>query len=151
MDEENPMTETVTVLKADLDTLVAASLRWLPDDLDTDARLAFDRLYDARYETPAAGGDQPEPLPDGIFGRVELPGWRNHTGWITDEVRFGEQMCVVRDWDGRVIAMVKLGPACQVLPLPTPLKRPEPRLALPAGRGEDQDPDEDLTDEHGPF
>ena len=96
---------------------------------------------------PPAAPDPEPPLPDGIFGRVELPGWRNHTGWITDEVRFGEQMCVVRNWDGQVVAMVKLGPACQVLPLPTPLKRPEPKAAITAGARDDDDEDLDDPDD----
>ena len=49
-----PENETVTVQRADLDIVVTTCLRWLPDDLDTAVRLAFDRISDARYETPAA-------------------------------------------------------------------------------------------------
>ena len=108
--------------------------------------------------TWAVSQREPEatPLPEGIFGRVELPGYRQHTGWITEETVFGLQMAVIRDWDGRVLAEVALGPGSQVVHLPTPLKRPEPRAALPRGTGwddgpgEDFDPDEDLDDEDGP-
>jgi hypothetical protein len=75
--------------------------------------------------------EQPEPeappLPDGQYGRIELPGYRNHTGWVTEETRFGVQMAVVRDWDGGVVAEVAPGPLCQFVHLPTPLKRPEPQ------------------------
>ncbi len=92
---------------------------------------------------------EPEPpLPDGIFGRVELPGYRQHTGWITEEPRFGQQMAVVRDWDGREIAMAALGPGCQVVVLPTPRKRPEPPKALTSGSAWD-DEDDDYDEEAG--
>lgn len=142
MAAEYPM---AAVRKDDLDVLLVACLKYLPDEPDQDITAAFGRLGDARREDAGAVPEPDEdPRPDGFYGRVELPGWRNHTGWITDEVRFGEQMCVVRDWDGHVLAMVRLGPACQVLPRPTPLKRPEPRAALPPGSGWDGDgPDDD--------
>jgi hypothetical protein len=141
MQPEYPM---ATVRKDDLDVAAGLILRYVPDDAlnNPDVRAAFGRLDDARHEdTGAAAEPEGDTRPDGIWGRVELPGWRNHTGWITDEVRFGEQMCVVRNWDGQVIAMVKLGPACQVLPLPTPLKRPGPVAAITAG-GDDEDLDD---------
>ena len=85
----------------------------------------------ARYGQPsrlpavreAPGVDE---RPPGFWGRVELPGYRNHTGWITDEPRFGQQMCVVRDWDGIEVAAVAIGPACQVIHLATPRRRPDP-------------------------
>lgn len=110
---------------------------------------------------PVAAPAEP-PLPPGQFARVELPGYRNHTGWVTEETRFGAQTAVVRDWDGREIAAVALGPGCQVLFLPTPLRRPEPELAaLPAGAhyGDEMTQDEagawrelrDDDDGSGPF
>lgn len=109
-------------------------------------------LLDALGEGDGEAGDAPEPpLPDGIFGRIELPGRRNHTGWIADEPRFGIQMAVVRDWDGNVIAEVGVGPLVQIVRLPTPLKRPEPPKAITAGRGwfgadfRDDDEDDDET------
>jgi hypothetical protein len=65
------------------------------------------------------------PATDGRFwGKIELPGYRSYTGWITDEQRFGVQMAVVRDWDGREIAAVTPGPNSPVIRLPTPLQRP---------------------------
>jgi hypothetical protein len=44
-------------------------------------------------------GPEPE-LPEGEFGRIEMPGYRQHTGWVTDGTRFGHPVAVVRDWDG---------------------------------------------------
>ena len=66
-------------------------------------------------------------------------------------------MAVVRDWDGREMAAVTIGPNSQVVYLPTPLKRPEPRAAITASASwEDDDctcTDPDGTDpdcpEHG--
>jgi hypothetical protein len=131
---EYPMT---AVRKDDLDVLVVACLKHLPDDVSEDVRAAFIRLDDARHEAPAAS--EPDPLPDGVFGRIELPGWRNHTGWITDETRFGIQMAVVRDRAGAVLAEVAVGPGCQLVRLAPPLQSPEP-LAITGG-GEDEDPE----------
>jgi transcriptional regulator with XRE-family HTH domain len=100
------------------------------------------RLAGALSADPAAllpgYPEDPEPsLPEGVYGRVELPGYRNHTGWVTEETRFGVQMAVVRDWDGAVAAEVAPGPLCQFVHLPTPLKRPEVQeraaIAAPAG------------------
>jgi hypothetical protein len=86
-----------------------------------------------------------EDLPPGEFARIELPGRREHTGWITEETRFGVQMAVVRNWDGVVLAEVAMGPGCQKVNLATPLRRPEParaRFALPSSRDprEEDDP-----------
>lgn len=91
-------------------------------------------LLGAEYFSAPEPEPEADPRPPGIWGRVELPGRRDHTGWITEETRFGAQVAVVRDWDGHEVAWVAIGPGCQVLPLPTPLKRPEPAKALPAGR-----------------
>ena len=90
-------------------------------------------------------GSEPEPLPlpEGTFGRVELPGYRQHTGWITEEPRFGQQAAVVRDWNGAEIAVAVLGPGCQVVHLPTPRKRPDPPKAITGGQWSD---DDDLDD-----
>lgn len=98
----------------------------------------------------AAEGREPS-LPEGIYGRIELPGYRNHTGWVTEETRFGVQMAVVRDWDGRVVAEVAPGPLCQFVHLPTPLKRPEPqeRAAITSGNPWGDEPDD--WDERNPF
>lgn len=134
------MTDTVTVLREDLETMMAylASGPWTPADKPEVAG-AWRRLTEAKdaglEAREAAGQPQEPPLPPGIYARVELPGWRNHTGWVTAEMRFGATAAVVRDWEGNEVAMVYPGPACQVLPLPTPLRRPdpEPLAALPAG------------------
>jgi transcriptional regulator with XRE-family HTH domain len=97
---------------------------------------------------PLSGPGAEPQLPDGRWGRIEMPGYRQHTGWIADEPRFGQQAAVVRDWDGRVVAEVFLGPACRVVYLPTPLNRPgpdEPQAIAAGGWGGD------LDDEGGPF
>jgi hypothetical protein len=128
---------TVTVARADLDVLVTACLSWLPDEVNEQTREAFTRLDGARYDD---AGQDPGPLPDGFFGRVELPGYRSHTGFITEETRFGAQVAVVRDWNGALVAEVCIGPMCQVVHLPAPLRRPEP-AALTAGSGYDDEVD----------
>jgi hypothetical protein len=94
----------------------------------------------------AAGGQvaTPDPRPDGFYGRVEIPGMRNHTGWVTEETRFGTQLAVIRDWNGAVIAEMGIGPACRVLHLPTPLKPPE-------HYAEDDDPSGEGWDREDPF
>lgn len=89
------------------------------------------------------------PLPPGQFVRVELPGYRQHTGWVTEETRAGAGVLVIRDWNGAVQAEVFPGAGCQVVHLPTPLKRPEasPQLAI-SGRdfiGDDLDDYPDRT------
>ena len=94
------------------------------------------------YPVPAAA--QAPPLPPGRWGRVELPGYRQHTGWITEETRFGVQMAIVRNFDGIEEAAVAVGPGSRVVFLPTPLRRPEPLAELPAGAhegyyGDDED------------
>ena len=108
-----------------------------PEVRELDRKYA-DAIRGAAAELVLGGVPDPEPdpeppLPGGIFGRVELPGYRQHTGWITEEPRFGQQMAVVRDWDGREVAMAALGPGCQVVVLPTPRKRPEVPKAITAG------------------
>jgi hypothetical protein len=91
------------------------------------------------------------PLPDGVYARIEMPGRREHTGWVTDETRFGVQAAVVRDWDGRELAAVFPGPACRLIYLPTPLRRPEPQAALTAGDpwADDREDTADLFEDDG--
>jgi hypothetical protein len=138
------LTDTVTVRREDLETMMAylAAGPWTPADKPGVAE-AWRRLTEAKdagleeREAIAALPLEP-PLPPGQFGRIELPGYRNHTGWITEETRFGVQLAVIRDWDGHEVAAVAVGPLCQVVYLPTPLRRPDPGplAALPAGHYE---------------
>ena len=95
---------------------------------------------------PHRGPESPAPLPDGIWARVEMPGYRENTGWVTEETRFGAQAAVVRDWDGGIEAEVILGPGCRVVRLPVPLRRPGPQAALPAGDPWRGDGGEDAED-----
>lgn len=62
--------------------------------------------------------------PVGIYGRLELPGRREWTGWITSEERFGVTMCVVRDWDGIELVAAQPGPNAAVVKLIPPGLRP---------------------------
>ena len=144
---EYPMT---TVRKDDLDVLLTACLRHVPSGPDPDLQMAFGRLDDAR-RADAAPEPAADPRPDGFWGRVEIAGYRDATGWVTDEPRFGLQMAVVRDWDGRVIDEFAMGPNSRIEHLPTPLKRPEAPKAITvwgsAAEGEAGDPDEYLTDD----
>ena len=125
---------------------------WLVDwdDLDDGQREADMRIGEAVAEhlglTLAAA--EP-PLPEGQYARVELPGYRQHTGWVTEETRFGVQMAVIRDWDGREMAAAVIGANSQVVYLPTPRKRPDPlaiAMAIEASGDFDGDfyePDDD--------
>jgi hypothetical protein len=107
-------------------------------------------------QVQAPPSDDTSPLPPGRWGRVEMPGYRQHTGWIAEEARFGQAAAVVRDWDGAVVADVFPGPACRVVYLPTPLSRPDPeRQAITAsswhGDDDDDPDDDDLGQDGGPF
>ena len=99
-------------------------------------------LLPDRAPKGAAEGREPE-LPEGIYGRVELPGMRSDTGWITEGTLGGQTVLVVRDWNGCPLGEYILGPACRLVHLPTPLKRPETqeRAAITSGRGWDEDDD----------
>lgn len=149
----------VTVRKGDLDIVVAACSSYLPSEVSPEVLDAFARVLRTSDEAHGIEGEvrpaEPEadPRPEGIYGRVELPGRRNHTGWIAGASVWGTEGLVVRDWDGRIIADVVMGPGCEVVRLPTPLKRPESRLALTAGPAW-SDPDDDPDDRSwgdGPF
>ena len=104
----------------------------------------FTETYDLVTEGGSAEPPAEEPsLPEGIYGRVELPGMRSDTGWITEGMRGGQTVLVVRDWNGCPLGEYILGPACRLVHLPTPLKRPETqeRAAITSGRGWDEDDD----------
>jgi hypothetical protein len=64
---------------------------------------------------------------------VELPGFVHYTGWVAEGARAGCPVVIIRDWDGLTIAEVVPQAMRQLVPLPTPLKRPEPQRALTAG------------------
>jgi hypothetical protein len=104
----------------------------------------LEALEDEDGDEPAA---DPEPLPSGRYGRIEIPGYRENEGWISEETRFGLQVAVVRDRAGTETAAIGMGPLCRVVWLPVPEVRPEPMAALPAGGsglfGDIGDPDED--------
>lgn len=147
------MAETVTVLRDDLATLmsITAAGQWNRIDHPEIAE-AWHRLTEAKdADLEAREAAQDAPLPPGRWGRVELPGYRQHTGWITEETRFGVQMAIVRDFDGIEEAAVAVGPGSQVVFLPTPLRRPEAALtALPAGSYEGYYAEEGDGDTGGP-
>lgn len=131
------------------------------DLVDADDAIAAERNVRSEYAAAALGeirqladkaarttaeAEPVPPLPPGKWGRVELPGRREHTGFIAEETRFGQQAAVVRNWDGAEVATVYGGPGCQMVWLPAPLKRPEPQRAITAGpvtwRADEDDPDD---------
>ena len=91
-----------------------------------------------QYARKALDGEVPPPepkdpaLPPGEWARVEIMGHDQVTGWVTDGTRAGVPVLVIRDWDGRVLREVPGQSLYQFVPLPTPLKRPDPVAALPA-------------------
>ena len=139
-----PENETVTVRRDDLELLRKVAACYVPHPPTDDIREVMERTLAALRGPGGAevAEAELEPLPEGFFGRVEIPGMRNHTGWVTEETRFGAQLAVVRDWNGAVIAEMGIGPACRVLHLPTPLKRPDTPLAITSG---------DFSDEYDPL
>ena len=106
------------------------------------------------YAQKALDGKVPPPepkdpaLPPGEYARVEIMGHDYETGWVTDGMRAGVPVLVIRDWDGRVLREVPGQSLYQFVPLATPLKRPDPQQALTARSFEDE---LDLDDAGGPF
>lgn len=120
-----------------------------------------------QYARKALNGEVPPPfeptpkipaLPPGEYARVEIMGHDQVTGWVTDGTRAGVPVLVIRDWDGRVLREVPGQSLYQFVPLPTPLKRPDPVAALPGPAsgwknlaGLDDDPWAGQDDESNPF
>ena len=94
-----------------------------------------------QYARKALDGEVPPPfslpLPPGEWARVEIMGHDQVTGWVTDGMRAGVPVLVIRDWDGRVVREVPGQSLYQFVPLATPLKRPDPQPTVTAiGGGE---------------
>jgi len=126
-------------------------------DPPEDAALTDEAL---QYARKALDGEVPPPfslpLPPGEWARVEIMGHDQVTGWVTDGMRAGVPVLVIRDWDGRVLREVPGQSLYQFVPLATPLKRPDPVAALTGPRsaftGVDDDPWAGLDDdESNPF
>lgn len=108
---------------------------------------------------PHRGETEPVPLPEGEYATVHIMGHDYETGWVTDGIRAGVPVLVIRDWDGRVLREVPGQSLYQFVPLATPLKRPEPQKALAGGfggvlaqrAGADPWTDADADDENDPF
>lgn len=137
------MTEIVNGIRADDLRLVMELATALDETERVPLNEALARLGEALASAKDAG-----TRPPGVYGRLELPGYRENEGWITEETRFGLQMAVVRNRAGQVTAEVSLGPACRFVHLPEPAaSEPEAGpLALPAGDpwdGERNDPHEE--------
>lgn len=141
-------TETVTVRRDDLELLQKVCACYAPHPPGDDIREVMERTLAALGGAPEPS--EPDPLPPGRYGRVEIPGYRENEGWISEETRFGLQVAVVRDREGAETAAIGVGPLCRVVWLPVPEARPEPRLALTAG-GQDRDEDDDELDPDAPF
>lgn len=99
-----------------------------------------EQIRDALEDEGDEEGPAPDPGPPGRYGRIEIPGYRENEGWISEETRFGLQVAVVRDREGTETAAIGMGPLCRVVWLPVPETRPEPP-ALPPGTGWDDGPD----------
>ena len=142
--------ETVTILRDDLELLQKVCACYAPHPPADDIREVMERTLAALRDAPELSEPEPDPLPSGRYGRVEIPGYRENEGWISEETRFGLQVAVVRDREGVETAAIGIGPLCRVVWLPVPEARPEPRLALTAG-AQDRDEYEDDPDDEDPF
>jgi len=99
----------------------------------------------------AAEADEPAPepvppLPPGDYGRIEIPGFRNHVGWWTDGLMAGQPVMVCSDRDGKVLARYIPGPGFRFVDLEVPsvtVRQDEP-AALEWRR----DPDDDDSDDY---
>ena len=131
--------ETVTILRADLEFLRKVCACYVPYPPMDDVSDVMGRTLAALGEPDDTPEPPPVPLPDGRFGRIEIPGYRENEGWITEETRFGLQVAVVRDRAGVETAAIGIGPLCRVVWLPVPVLDCEPQAALTAG----DDPDDD--------
>jgi len=109
-------------------------------DIDAIADIAA-RYSEAAPSGPAKAAGEPQPaspLPPGIYGRVELPGFRKHTGWMTEGMLAGQAVMVISDRDGEVLAEYIPGPASRFVRLPVPVpsqpgEEPEPPRAIGPG------------------
>ena len=122
--------------------------------LTTEALEYAQKALNGNVPAPEAKPDP--PLPPGEYARVEIMGHDQVTGWVTDGMRAGVPVLVIRDWDGRVLREVPGQSLYQFVPLATPLKRPDPVAALTGPRsaftGVDDDPWAGLDDdESNPF
>jgi hypothetical protein len=114
-------------------------------ELDREYTEAIHRAAKAHQWATGQPSPGVPPLPEGVYGRIELPGYRRHTGWVAEETRFGVQVAVIRNLNGQVIAEVVPGPGVQFIHLTLPSAHPDPVItvaALPAGGGFDGDPDD---------
>jgi hypothetical protein len=111
----------------------------------TEHRRTIRAISDARRDEPEG------TLPDGEYARVEILGHDYHTGWVTERDRAGVRVLVIADWDGRVLAEVPGQSLYRYVPLPTPLKRPDERTALPPAGGSDDYSWSDEPFGEGPF
>jgi hypothetical protein len=122
---------------------------WIVCSGDGQLRLVPDAEFGKSFE-PAPPTPDPD-LPPGVYARIELPGYRSHTGWIVEESWFGTQMAVVRNRAGKVIASVAPGPGCQIVHLATSLKEPDSSEPLAITAGPARDWDADYDDPEGQF
>ena len=145
-----PDADLITVRRDDVALILNAVIPTGQLDDSPSLKAAWSRLGEV-FDPPAETPERPEPpaLPDGEYARVEVMGHDQHTGWVTDGTRAGVPVLVVKDWDGWTVAEIPGGSLYRYVPLPTPLKRPEPQPALPA-RTFAYATDDDY-DEGGPF
>jgi hypothetical protein len=148
------MADLITVRRDHLETMLAylASGPWTPSD-KPEVSEAWKGLTEAKDASQDAESAADPGLPPGEFATVHVMGHDQVTGWVSDGTRAGVPVMVVRDWDGQVLREIPGHALYQFVPLPTPLRRPEPlpfpdaTMALPVAEAyEDGDPWQPATD-----
>ena len=104
----------------------------------------------AEYAAAKAGKvaeAEPEPvppLPPGDYGRIEIPGFRNHVGWWTDGLMAGQPVMVCSDRNGKVLARYIPGPGFRFVDLEVPsvtVQQEDPAAIEWRADPDDDDPD----------
>jgi hypothetical protein len=126
-------TETVTLRLDDVANLLTMSS---VSDWDPTKHPEFaESFHRAAAVKDAAMAGQPAPsqepgIPPGEYAMIELPGYVDHVGWLTDGTRAGQPVIVVSDRDGKKLAEVSPGAYRRIVPLQVP-ERPDPLPGLP--------------------
>lgn len=98
------------VRKDDLDVLLVACLKYLPDDPHPDIPLAFSRLQDARRE-PGEPGPASAAPGDGQFMHITFMGRIEYTGYVTQITKNGQPAYHIdlpeKIWGGNPLAWVE--------------------------------------------
>jgi len=93
---------------------------------------------------PAAPADP--PLQPGEYLHVQVKGYQEYEGWVTEGTYCGSPYVFVRDETGALIAKFPPDSVHCMTPPPVPLPVRTPRAALPAGQGDPWADDRDRYD-----